>query len=427
MKKLKNETIKLKDLTVLYHKLGYGNIAQFYNNDEANIYYSFVATKLSEKYPDLVAKKEIEDLLCDKGKILTIDSVIKKGFYDSERNIVAIKHYLNRVTTTLFHEIVHKISFLKGNGEIEKIPSVIKEAGTEKVTAETLMSKKTIGYVFGNVWGKFPNTISDYYLSYSFINQLNHIAGKNQIEKTILNGDLTFENRLKEIYGEEQYQDIVSGLTKIEEDFCEYSVYNSINGKKKNETLKERLSENIDALQDKILRLSYDKKVSEVKNHEEADEILRNMLSFSENRLRRKVDGKLTDRAFEEYFLNVKKTLESRFKGHKFDRHFDSDEWRKKYPELVDVVQITEEEKRKIAKDGKNNYKQAKGSFFSKLFGKDDNDIELLAEPIKQRTYKQMENDFNKSLEFKGIDYKKKSENKQSSSKSKGKEPHGEK
>ena len=92
MKKLKNETIKLKDLTVLYHKLGYGNIAQFYNNDEANIYYSFVATKLSEKYPDLVAKKEIEDLLCDKGKILTIDSVIKKGFYDSERNIVAIKH-----------------------------------------------------------------------------------------------------------------------------------------------------------------------------------------------------------------------------------------------------------------------------------------------------------------------------------------------
>ena len=201
MNNKEKDKMLFKDLVVLYHKLGFGDIAKSYSVEEENKFYSLVISKLAKKYPKFVNYKEAYDLLKDNGQIFTISTIGKKGFYDEERNIIGIRHFLNRLTTTIFHEIVHKLSYLIGKGEITKLPEVYKEAGTEYITAETLKTRTTRACVFSNIWGKFPNTISSYYLDYIFVRQLNTIIGGEALEETILKGNLTFENKLKEQIG----------------------------------------------------------------------------------------------------------------------------------------------------------------------------------------------------------------------------------
>ena len=187
-----------KELFLLYRKLGYGNIARTYSVDDENKFYSIVAKKLAKKYPVFVNYENAYELLKDNGQIITIDTLGQKGFYDEKRNIIGIRHFLTRLTTTVFHEIVHKLSYIAGKGEIYKLPEVYREAGTEYITAETLKTKTTKACIFSNIWGRFPNTITSYYLDYIFVNQLNSILGDSSLEESILKGNLSFENRIEE-------------------------------------------------------------------------------------------------------------------------------------------------------------------------------------------------------------------------------------
>ena len=397
-----------KELTVLYHKMGLGDIAQTYTREQEKPYYTFVCKKIENRYPNLVSAKELEELISNNGRIVSIGSVVKNGFYDSRRNITAIGHYLNRISTYLVHEFVHKISFFMSKGKIENLPNVYKEAGTELVSTESTKTKDTVGYIFGNVWAKMPNTITDYYLEYSLVNQLNFLAGNEAMERTILCGENCFEDRLKEIFGEKGYQSITDVISRIAENFREYSVYHRINSKSKNEKLKESLLEDIDSVQTIILRKGFDDRISKVQNIEEANELLDSLLVFSDSRMRRKTQKGFSDIEFHNYFKNVKQLLSQRFNGYEFEQKFDASDWKNRFTELKDIVQITSEEKDKLISEGKKKYKEYKGNFWSNLFGKKEEPVKALNEGVTANvvTQKELAEAFNKSIEVKGVSVK---------------------
>lgn len=359
----------LKELVLLYRKLGYGDVSKIYSNEEENKFYNLVSSKLAEKYPKFVNYQEAYDLLKDNGRIVTINTPGQKGFYDDKRNIIGIKHFLDRLTTTIFHEIVHKLSYLIGNGKISKLPEVYREAGTEYITAETLKTKTAKACVFSNIWGKFPNTISSYYLDYVFVKQLNAILGGDALEESILKGNLSFEDRMKQYFGISKYDEITKKIGAISKDFFYYSAFYNINSAKENRELRARLEASIDTVQDFILKEGFYSKIKGVQTPEEANSILDTLLEFSELRLRTREDGKFVDTDFEEFFYGAKQEFSLRFPKERFKQKFIPDDWKVKYPDLEKVVEIPAEEKRKVVKMGKENYKKYREPFIKRIFG----------------------------------------------------------
>ena len=61
-----------KELTVLYHKMGLGDIAQTYTREQEKPYYTFVCKKIENRYPNLVSAKELEDLISNNGRIVSM-------------------------------------------------------------------------------------------------------------------------------------------------------------------------------------------------------------------------------------------------------------------------------------------------------------------------------------------------------------------
>ncbi|MBR3613906.1 MAG: hypothetical protein IKL55_01860 [Clostridia bacterium] len=357
-----------KELFLLYRKLGYGNIARTYYVEDENKFYNIVVSKLARKYPKLVKYEEAYNLLKDNGQIVTIDTLGQRGFYDEKRNIIGIRHFLTRLTTTVFHEIVHKLGYLVGKGEIYKLPNVYREAGTEYVTAETLKTKNVKACVFSNIWGRFPNTISSYYLDYIFVNQLNLILGDNSLEESILKGNLKFENSLKQKMGIIKYDVLTKKMTEINRDFFEYSACYKVNTDKKNEQLREKLTATVDVVQYYILRAGFDEKISSVKTPEEASKVLDEMLRFSDFRLRKKENGNFIDREFQIYFNKAKSEFYYKFPKASFNQIFIPNDWNEKYADLERVIEIKPEEEKQVKKLGRENYKKFKDTFLNRMF-----------------------------------------------------------
>lgn len=379
MNKKSEEKMSLKELVLLYHKIGFGDIAKTYSPEEENKFYNLVSSKLAEKYPKLVNHSEAYNLLKDNGQIVTINTTGQRGFFDDKRNIIGVKHFLDRLTTTIFHEIVHKYSFLIGNGEINKLPEVYREAGTEYITAETLKTKTTKACIFSNIWGRFPNTISSYFLEYIFVNQLNALFGKGALEDSILKGNLSFENRLKKQFGKPKYEALTKKMSEISKDFFYYAGFYNINSAKENVELRTKLTNSINIIQAFILKEGFDEKIRSATTAEEANLVLDSMLEFSDLRLRTKEDGKFADKDFKKYFNRAKKEFSARFPDTTFSQKFDPENWQTKYPEIEKVVQIPKEEEKKVKRMGKENYRKYKKSIFRKFFGiKNEEDAKAL-------------------------------------------------
>lgn len=371
-----------KELFLLYRKLGYGEIARTYSIEEENRYYSLVARRLAKKYPKFVKYEEAYDLLKDNGQIVTINTLGQKGFYDEGRNIIGIRHFLTRLTTTVFHEIVHKLGYLVGKGEIYKLPEVYREAGTEFITAETLKTKTAKSCVFSNIWGVFPNTISSYYLDYIFVNQLNEILGDKSLEESILRGNLSFENELKQKFGIIKYDVLTKKMSEISRNFFQYSACYEVNTDRENAVLRENLEAGIDTVQYYILRAGFDEEIKKAKTPEEANKILDSLLKFSDLRLRKLENGKFVDREFQRYFDKAKNEFNYRFPDTDFAHEFEPNDWEDKYPNLEKVVQIKPEEEKHVKRLGKENNKKYKDSVFKKIFGtQGNNDFVIVRKP----------------------------------------------
>lgn len=366
---MKNEEItSFRDLVLQYHKSGQGDIAKCYSREQENKFYNLVALRLSNKYPQFVNYLDSYNLLKDNGQIVTTYMIDKKGFYDSQKNIIGIRHFLNRLTTSIFHEIVHKLGYLAGNGEIKKLPEIYREAGTEYITAETLKSKDTKACIFDNFWGRFPNTISSYFLEYILTKQINAVLGGESLEESILRGNLSFENKMIEFFGKQKYDDITKKITVINREFFCYSAFYNINSPRENQKLRKSMSTSIDNIQDMILKYGFDEKIKLVQNPEMAQNILDEMLRFSELRVRRKEGQHFVDNRFEEYFNSAKQNFSLKFPGITFKQKFIPDEWQTKYSDFKNVMQITAEEEEIVKRMGRENYRKCKGTLLERVF-----------------------------------------------------------
>ena len=398
----------IKELVVLYHKNKFGDIAQTYSKDVEEKFYKLICSKLSQKYPQLVDYEKAVNLLKSRGNIFTANCKNNEGTYDSKGKNICVNHYLNRLTTTIFHETVHKYGDLRNEEQekgVRELRHFFREPGTEKVTAESLMSGYTKGYVFGNVWGRFPNTIHSYYLSYLLASQMNYIIGGNLLEESVLDGKSTFEEKGEELYGKETLDSIYDVISRIEYKFTDYSYYNKIIRKKEAEKISEDLKKLINDAQELILKEGYKKKIEEVSSLEEANNLLNELLGFAEYRIRYKVKDRFEDSRFEKFFEDTKAKFKEKFPDASFEQKFDSNDWEGKYPDLKDVVEITDEERQQIKEQAKVIKRKYNPGFWDLIRGnKLDQEVSLLPNKKTMSQYKNDGFNFELSVNAKSSD-----------------------
>lgn len=328
-----------------YLKRKIGTVVKVYSEDDEKKYYFYVCKKLAEKYPELVNEKETFDRISSKGRILTAHlNNNNNGTFDEVNNMVLINHFLDRMTTFLFHEIVHKIGFMASKGA--ELPKAMKEAGTEKVTAESMMSKYTKGYIFSNVWARFPNTISTYFLDYAMINQMNFLVGENAIEESVLKGNTSFIDKLKEKFGEQDANSLMENFKEMSYHFDYYSMFYKVLNKKEKANRESKIESAIAKIQEITLR-SFDKAAEGVETKQQADDLLNTMLEYSNYRIRRRENDGFRDDEFEICFSNMKQKMQEKFKGKEFVQTFNPNSWNE-LEDFIEVEQIPKEEKIKI-------------------------------------------------------------------------------
>lgn len=338
--------ISIYKLIEIYIKRRIGIVVKTYNKDDEMNYYFYVCKKLSEKYPEIVNDKETFNKISAEGRILTANLYNKNnGVFDEVNNNILINHFLDRMTTFLFHEIIHKIGFMNGNNR-EQLPKAMREAGTEKITAETMMNRNTKGYIYSNIWARFPNTISTYFLDYAIISQLCFFTDRNSLEASILRGDSTFIDKLRERFGNDDASIIINSFNEMSKQYDYYSKFYRVLNSKEKSAKSSELDDNIAKIQSITLRV-FDKLSENISTVKNANEFLNTMLEYSEYRLRRKDDNGFHDDEFENYFNYMKAKMQEKFKRAKFKQSYDPNSWNK-LEDFKEVEQISSEERRKI-------------------------------------------------------------------------------
>ncbi len=338
--------INIYQLREIYIKRRIGTVVKAYDKDDEMKYYFYVCKKLSEKYPEIVKGKETLDKISGEGRILTAGLDNKNnGMFDEEYNNVLINHFLDRMTTFLFHEVVHKIGFMNSNGQ-KQLPRPMREAGTEKITAETMMNRNTKGYIFSNIWARFPNTISTYFLDYTMISQLSFFTPHNSLESSILNGDCSFLEQLKDTFGDEDSKVIINSFNEMSKQYDYYSKFYKVLSQREKNTKLSEIEKNIARIQSITLK-AFDKMAEGVSTTRQANVLLSKMLEYSEYRVRRKEDDGFHDDEFENYFNMIKARLQERFKSAKFKQSFNSNSWNG-LEDFHEVEQILPDERTEI-------------------------------------------------------------------------------
>ena len=278
-----------------------------------------------------------------------------------------IPHYLDRLTTYLFHEVVHKIGFINSNGG-KQLPDRIKEAGTELVTAEALKTKDCKGYLFSENWAKFPNTISTYFLDCVMINQINNIVGNSSLEKSILNGNCQFLEDLENKFGKEKSDELIESFTNMSERFDYFTTFFKVLNEKEKEICTKEINHEIDEIQGITLQY-FNEKLNETFTTRQANDLLDSLLDYSNYRIKKQKDGSFHDDEFEKCFKETKQKLKERFPEYTFSQSYHPNSWGKDLEEYKEVVQIPKEEKSEILSKGKKEIKSFRKEKVLGLFG----------------------------------------------------------
>ena len=96
-----------------YYKRNVITVLNSYSNKTTYLFYSIVYKKILERYGKEFEDKDLVMKLVKNGKIYTASIISSGGSFDDRNGNILINQYLNRLTTFVFHEIVHKISWIK--------------------------------------------------------------------------------------------------------------------------------------------------------------------------------------------------------------------------------------------------------------------------------------------------------------------------
>lgn len=334
-----------------YKKMKWGYLAKAYSKDEENVFYKEISKNIFKKYGDLISEKEAFEILSKRGKIYTIDPKNIKGFYELKTGNIGIPHFLNRITTTLLHECVHKIGFEKNDVSFRNMSPVFKEAGTELVTSRTMDDKEGKEFLFGNVWSKLPCKVDDSFLSVCIVNQLNEAVGDNLLEKSILQGKDFFKPAIIKKYGENKYVFLKEKLEDlVREEKRYWGMYSYYSDDEKSEE-ENKMFQEVKLLEDFILKAEFDDRINNVVDHKSGLDFLESLKSFGLNRSKTKeVDenGEIvfSDDSFSKYFFDCKGMIENKFG--KTNVNFDENEWQHLYENKETLNEVSDEEKREV-------------------------------------------------------------------------------
>ena len=370
-----------------YYKRNVITVLNSYSNKTTYLFYSIVYKKILERYGKEFEDKDLVMKLVKNGKIYTASIISSGGSFDDRNGNILINQYLNRLTTFVFHEIVHKISWIKSNKKGNRLNSVSNEGGTNIITNESLKTFDGKMLYFGKYLARHPNIINDTYLSYElFLSQLNQIIGNDALPKSILNGNNSFDKKCEKFYGEDRYRQMISTIIDIHTRNKKYW----IDYKNKNPKLKEsekELGKLVEDTQNQILSYSFDKLSEKVENKKEAELYLSKLSDFSSYRIRLLNGKKTEDPFFVEYFNRKKKELEEKV-GTSLETTHDDTTWDSKYKFVnLSVVEVPESEKREIREKGFREQKWIKLRRIQSLFGIGDTRVITIDGPLyKTRT-----------------------------------------
>jgi hypothetical protein len=208
------------------------------------------------------------------------------------------------------------------------------------------MNRNTKGYIFSNIWARFPNTISTYFLDYTMISQLSFFTPHNSLESSILNGDCSFLEQLKDTFGDEDSKVIINSFNEMSKQYDYYSKFYKVLSQREKNTKLSEIEKNIARIQSITLK-AFDKMAEGVSTTRQANVLLSKMLEYSEYRVRRKEDDGFHDDEFENYFNMIKARLQERFKSAKFKQSFNSNSWNG-LEDFHEVEQILPDERTEI-------------------------------------------------------------------------------
>lgn len=384
----------LERISKRYRALFFGDVAKGYTDIEESIVYREVANLISAKYGDIISKEEIESILASKGKIFTMVVKNRVAFYEYQTGNIGIPHFL-RLTTTLCHELVHKLGYLQKDSTFSDMNPVFKEAGTEFVSATSLDDKFGRILIFNGVYGKFPEKTDEEYLSIALVNQLNQALGGKSLERSILRGHDYFKEEIIKRWGNDYYvhfSENIKDIARIESEY--WKEYRDLDEDEK-ATIETDLKHRIADFQDTIIDVEFGSRVQNVKTREEAESFLKELKEFGMNRIRysrSSPEGKREyyDPNFVDIFEHFKQNLEVDFGN--IDIQYDEFEWVKRFPKKEIIKEVSEQEADEVyllARDIRKSIKASKGlaAFISKVF-KDkgsDNKV-LLSRPIEKYT-----------------------------------------
>ncbi len=323
------QNAKTERMYKIFKRVGYGRI--IIENDEKveNIVYEGVSRLLHLRYGSIIDKNELYTRISKYGKIYTMDMKEKNGFYDENTASIGINHFLNKLTNTLLHEIVHKAGKLSFSESFYNLPNVYKEAGAEIISSETLKTKYCREYIYNGNWARFPNTLQSRFLLCSLVNQLSIAIGENEFVDTIVNGTNSFEKKSEEILGKDKFKEYtqkLENIVNIEKKYWKKDIDDE-NARKATE---EKLNGLVDEWQNNLLKDVFGKK--EIFLYEDANEYLKKLKEFSELRIKKENKNyEFSDTFFKDFFNNAKEKIEKMFPNDKFEVEYSEKEWSEKY------------------------------------------------------------------------------------------------
>ncbi len=375
----------ISELTKRYRKMHWGNIAKIYSKSEEEIYYRQAANLLSKKYSHIINADEVFEILSKQGNIYTMYIINNENaFYEFKTGNILIFHFLDRMTQTLLHELIHKLGFSRKNEAFNKMSAIFNEAGVELVSAKAIDEKEKIEFLFHNASAKMPNNISDSFISVALTNQINEAIGGEWLEKSILKGENFFELEIAKRYGEGSFvfiKENIEDLARIERKY--WKNYKYLSDKEKEEQ-EEVLKNKIVEIQDFILESEFDKKFKNIDSLEKGKVFLEELKKFGLNRIKFRDNSnfisKWKDSSFKMFFYRYKKDIEEKYGT--TDIIYDEMFWENNYEfNICDDNEISEEEKMEILNlsiDFQREHK-AKG-FLSKILDKIKNTQKSLPE-----------------------------------------------
>lgn len=325
------KNVKVERLYKLYKRSGYGRIIIENDKEIENIIYKGVAKLLHSKYGDIANEEEVYNRLTMFGRIYTMDMNAQNGFYDKDTANIGVNHFLNKLSNTLVHEIIHKSGALSFNKAFYELHTIYKEAGAEIIASNILRTQYCKEFIYNGNWARFSNTLESRYLLCSLVNQMNAVLGEEYLADTIINGTDSFEKRAKEVFGEDKFNEYTKRLEIIvdrEKKYWKKDIYDD-NARENAERVLDTI---VHEWQNDLMVDVFGKRIKEVSSYEESMQILHDLKDFSEYRIKKDtINQNCSDTFFKEYFEKSKAELQARFPDEKIEIDYDESEWNRKY------------------------------------------------------------------------------------------------